>query len=116
MLALFALAWHVFQSAPEAPPQVAAAPPRPLPRSPVAPSPPPPKPTPSKASPTPKPALATDAAFWSGQLSRINRDDSALQKAEWGLVQALTRAARDYLEKVVLPAIKRAEGQSLNSS
>ena len=109
MLALFAFAWHLFQSRPHPPAPISVGTPEQLPAKPSPIAAPAPRPSQVQASPTPKPALAMDAVTWSSQLGRINRDDSALQKAEWSLVQAITHAIRNYLEKVVLPAVRRAE-------
>src|SRR5438270_13930688 len=116
MLALFAFAWHLFQTRPQPSAPISVAGPEQLTAKPSPTAASAPRPSHVQASPTPKPALAMDAVTWSSQLGRINRDDSALQKAEWSLVQAITHAIRNYLEKVVLPAIKRAEEASLNSS
>jgi hypothetical protein len=66
--------------------------------------------------PTPHAGLATDPATWIEQFAFINRDQAAWQKAEWNLLQAAVKAIRDYVDKVVLPALTRAEELSVNSS
>jgi len=114
MLAFFALAWHLLQTPSRALPPLAL--PRPLAT-----------PSPARSDsvgaavqpsprPTPQAALATDLPTWIAQLGFINRDQAAWQKAEWNLLQAAVKAIRDYMEKVVLPAIRRAEELSVNSS
>ena len=117
MVALFALAWHLVQArqARQAPPPATAMRPLPAPKAPPASG------VPSAVvQPTPRttagPGLATDVPSWIAQLQIINRDQAAWQKAEWKLLQAAVRAIRDYIESVVLPAIKRAEEPPLNSS
>jgi hypothetical protein len=115
MLGLLALAWHILHSRQAPLPPVAemrvspaptASPASALPTAVAKPSP----------RPTPQPGLATGLPTWIAQLEFINRDQAALQKAEWNLAQALVRAIRDYIEKVVLPAIKRVQELPVNSS
>ncbi|MGH7904248.1 MAG: hypothetical protein ACREPA_09010 [Candidatus Dormibacteraceae bacterium] len=53
--------------------------------------------------------LATDRGFMRGQLSGINREQSAWAKAEWGIIDAVLGAARRYIEGVVVPAVERSE-------
>ena len=115
MLGLFALAWHLFQDHNRPLPAVVALLPRPTPSA---------SPTAAVASvgvqpsprPTPQPGLATDLPTWMAQFAFINRDQAAWQKAEWNFLQAAVRTIRDYIDKVVLPAIRRAEQPSTNSS
>jgi hypothetical protein len=116
MLVLFGLAWHLLQAH-----QVPAPPPPEALRPPPSASPPAPtavvsEPTQPSARPTPRVGFATDLPTWIAQLSFINRDQAAWQKAEWNLLQAAVRAIRDYIDKVVLPAIMRVEELSVNSS
>ena len=65
-------------------------------------------PTPPTAG-SPAPGVRTDPPFVARQLSAINRDQSALEQVEWRLLEAVVRAARGYLENVVLPAIRRSQ-------
>jgi hypothetical protein len=117
MLALFGLAWHLLQTRPAPAPAVTAL--RPLP-SPSASAPSTSAVTTTAVEPSPRPTpragLATDPATWIAQFAFINRDQSAWQKAEWNLLQAAVKAIRDYIEKVVLPAITRVEELSVKSS
>jgi hypothetical protein len=115
MLALFGLAWHLLQTRQPPAPAVAML------RPPASPSAPPSSATASATlepspGPTPHTGLATDLPTWTAQFAFINRDQAAWQKAEWNLLQAAVKAIRDYIEKVVLPAVTRVEELSVNSS
>lgn len=57
----------------------------------------------------PLPGLNVSSAFWRKRLAELNRDQAVFAQLEWRLVHAGMDAARDYLEDVVLPAIRRAE-------
>lgn len=57
----------------------------------------------------PLPGLNTGAAFWRARLAELNREEAWVAQLEWRLVHAAMVAARDYVEKVVLPSITRAE-------
>jgi hypothetical protein len=59
----------------------------------------------------PMPGLNVSSAFWRRELAELNRDQAAFAQLEWKLVRAGMVAARDYVEGVVLPAIRRAEGK-----
>jgi hypothetical protein len=58
----------------------------------------------------PAPGLNVGIDFWRGRLASLNRDQAQFEALEWRLSRAVMDAARDYLETVVLPAVKRAEG------
>ena len=58
----------------------------------------------------PMPGLNLSTAFWRRQLAELNRDQAAFVQLEWRVVHAGMDAARDYIEGVVLPAIRKAEG------
>src|SRR5262245_51063234 len=58
----------------------------------------------------PLPGLNATPVFWRRQLAELNRDQAAFERLEWRIVHAAMEAARDYVEGVVLPAIRRAEG------
>jgi hypothetical protein len=116
MLALFAFAWHIWQSHAQTRPALARLP---LPAlSPLAPA----SPTPAAHSspvvqkPTPRPGLATGPAIWTAQLGAINSDQAAWHKAEWSLIQAALQAIREYVDRVVMPAVRRAQELPVNSS
>src|SRR5919201_1806541 len=57
----------------------------------------------------PLPGLNVNSAFWRTRLAELNRDQAILAELEWRLVHAAMNAVRDYVEGVVLPAIRRAE-------
>jgi hypothetical protein len=58
----------------------------------------------------PAPGLNLGIAFWRGRLASLNRDQAEFEALEWKLTHAVMDAAHDYLETVVLPAVRRAEG------
>jgi hypothetical protein len=58
----------------------------------------------------PLPGLNESSAFWRQRLVQLNRDQAAFARLEWRIVRAGMDAVRDYLEGVVLPAVRRAEG------
>jgi hypothetical protein len=57
----------------------------------------------------PLPGLNVSSAFWRRELGQLNRDQAAFAQLEWRIVRAGMTAARDYVEGVVLPAVRRAE-------
>jgi hypothetical protein len=57
----------------------------------------------------PLPGLNVNSAFWRTRLAELNRDQAILAELEWRLVHAAMNAVRDYVDGVVLPAIRRAE-------
>jgi len=60
----------------------------------------------------PAPGLNLGIDFWRSRLTSLNRDQAEFEALEWRLTHAVMDAARDYLETVVLPAVRRAEGGS----
>ena len=50
-----------------------------------------------------------DPRFWSDRLATLNRDQAALQKNQWRLIDAALGAARRYLDTVVVPAVEQAQ-------
>lgn len=58
----------------------------------------------------PLPGLNGTIAFWRARLGSLNRDEAAFEAVEWRITHAVMDTARDYLETVVLPAVRRAEG------
>ncbi|TMD91333.1 MAG: hypothetical protein E6I73_04420 [Chloroflexi bacterium] len=58
----------------------------------------------------PFPGLNLGIEFWRGRMSSLNRDEAAFEALEWRVTHAVMAAAHDYLETVVLPAVRRAEG------
>jgi len=57
----------------------------------------------------PFPGLNVGIGFWRNHLGSLNRDEAAFEALEWRITHAVMGAARDYIEKVVLPAVRRAE-------
>src|SRR6266849_3212532 len=57
----------------------------------------------------PFPGLNLGVGFWRGRLGSLNRDEAAFEALEWRVTHAVMAAAHDYLETVVLPAVRRAE-------
>lgn len=58
----------------------------------------------------PPPGLNLGIGFWRIRLGSLNRDEAAFEALEWRITHAVMNTARDYLETVVLPAVRRAEG------
>jgi len=58
----------------------------------------------------PPPGLNVGIAFWRLRLGSLNRDEAAFEAVQWRITRAVMEAARDYLETVVLPAVRHAEG------
>ena len=59
----------------------------------------------------PTPGLAASSGFLAGQLRTINRDESAWERAEWTIAQAVLAFARAYVDEVVLPGVRAASGR-----
>jgi hypothetical protein len=104
--------WHSRQESPRpavaapSPGEAGLRPPKPSPgRSPPAAASPPPK----RAAPAPTPGYRTDADFLGRQLQDVNRDQAALENIEWRLVRSAMQGIRSYIERVVVPAVERAE-------
>jgi len=58
----------------------------------------------------PPPGLNVGFAFWRLRLAGLNRDQAEFEAMEWRITHAVMEAARNYLETVVLPAVRHAEG------
>lgn len=58
----------------------------------------------------PLPGLNVGVAFWRLRLGSLNRDQAAFEALEWRITRTVMDAARDYLETVVIPAVRHAEG------
>lgn len=58
----------------------------------------------------PPPGLNVGIAFWRLRLASLNRDQAEFEAMEWRITHAVMEAARNYLETVVLPAVRHAEG------
>lgn len=65
---------------------------------------------PRTGAPRSLPGLNLAAGFWRLRLGSLNRDEAAFEALEWRLAHAVIESARGYLETVVLPAVRRAEG------
>jgi hypothetical protein len=66
-------------------------------------------PVPPQPSPAPTPGIRTDPAFLEQVTLDINREETALEQLEWRIVHGAGLAGRSYIERVVLPAISRAQ-------
>ncbi len=64
-------------------------------------------PPPRRVGPTP--GLDTSAGFLGARLKSINRDESAWERSEWTIIQAVLGFARAYIDGVVLPGVRAAE-------
>ena len=60
----------------------------------------------------PLPGLNVGIDFWRQRLRSLNRDEAAFEALEWRITHTVMDTARDYLETVVLPSIRHAEGGS----
>jgi hypothetical protein len=58
----------------------------------------------------PLPGLNLGIEFWRRRLGSLNRDEAAFETLEWRITHAVMNAAHEYIESVVLPAVRRAEG------
>lgn len=58
----------------------------------------------------PLPGLNLDSAFWRDRLAQLNHDQALFVQLEWRIVHAAMDAIQRYLETVVMPAIRAAEG------
>ena len=58
----------------------------------------------------PLPGLNLDSAFWRNRLAQLNHDQALFVQLEWRIVHAAMDAIQRYVETVVLPAIRAAEG------
>jgi hypothetical protein len=113
---LVAVAWHVWQenhppvaggaalSPPAGLPPLRGGPPRPSPSATVA--------APLRPSAAPTPGLRTDPLFLGQATVDINREEVAFQQLEWRIVQGTTDGTRTYIQRVVLPAISRAQREA----
>jgi len=67
-------------------------------------------PVPKAGSRGPAPGLNLAVDFWRLRLGSLNRDQAEFEALEWKITRAVMDSARDYLETVVLPAVRHAEG------
>jgi len=58
----------------------------------------------------PAPGLNLAVDFWRERLGSLNHDQAEFEALEWKITRTVMDSARDYLETVVLPAVRRAEG------
>lgn len=58
----------------------------------------------------PAPGLSLGVEFWRRHLGSLNRDEAAFEALEWRITHAVMNAAHEYIETVVLPAVRHAEG------
>lgn len=57
----------------------------------------------------PLPGLNVDPQFWREHLGSLNADQAFLEQLEWRIVRSAELAVSQYLESVVLPAVRHAE-------
>src|SRR2546426_189261 len=112
---LAAVAWHIWQQnqvpnragaavwLPAPPPQQGSQPP---------PSPSATLPVPVRPSAPPTPGLHTDPAFLSQATLDINREEAALEQLEWRILRGAMDGMRTYIQRVVLPAVSRAQREA----
>jgi hypothetical protein len=115
MLALGYFAWHLIGGQQNRPaPSTGQAEPEPYPSQ----SPPPfftpmpaaaRSPRPGSGPPGPGADRTRDPVQLPFELDALNRDQARLEAQQWALVKTVTRAVQTYLERVVLPAVLRAE-------
>jgi hypothetical protein len=60
----------------------------------------------------PAPGLNVGTLFWRVRLGSLNRDEAAFEALEWRITHAVMESAHQYLETVVIPAVRRAEGRA----
>lgn len=106
MFALLAVSWRAYHVHRPAAGATAAIPTAVAP-SPAA-SPELPARVPARPSPTPAPGGAPRTGF-PVDLTQLNRDQSSLERAETRVLLEVVRVARSYLDRVVVPAVERAE-------
>ena len=58
----------------------------------------------------PLPGLNLNSDFWRQRLEQLNREQMLFVQLEWRVVHAAMDAMQRYLETVVLPSIRAAEG------
>jgi hypothetical protein len=108
MFALLVVSWRVYESHQQAA-SAGAGPPTALAPAARSPLPSPPSPPALKARPPASPAASRSTPSFPIDLGQLNRDQAELERAESALLARIVRAGRDYLETVVLPAVRRAE-------
>ena len=113
MFALFVVSWRVYQAHR---PVASAGAAIPTALAPAAGS---PLPSPALPSLRPRPTATPAPHQLLGfpiDIGQLNRDQAALERGEDDVLQRIVRAARGYLETVVLPAVRRAERVSSATS
>ena len=110
---LTAVAWHVWQQN-QVPGGGGAAVSRtaPAPLQGGQPSPSATLPVPLQPSAAPTPGLRTDPRFLSQATLDINREVAALERLEWRILHAAMDGTRNYIQRVVLPAVARAQREA----
>jgi len=109
---LLAVAWHVWQQN-QAPAGAGVKVSLPAPGPPSGAQPPPSPsatiPVPLHPGTTPTPGLRTDPLFLSQATLDINREEAALEQLEWRILHGAMDGMRTYIQRVVLPAVSRAQ-------
>jgi len=114
LFALFAVSWRVYlahrpaASAGLAVPSLPASPPAAPPRA--------ASPLPTTARPSAGSAPVRKPSGVPIDVGALNRDQAGLERTEDAILVRLVRVARDYLEAIVLPAVRRAESVKRTTS
>ena len=56
------------------------------------------------------PGLNVDPAFWRARLAGLNGAEAQFEALEWRIIHSAMDTVRRYVDTVVLPALRRAEG------
>lgn len=64
---------------------------------------------PAAPHPTATPGYRTDPVFFNNQTWDMNREQSALEHAEWQIAHAIMTGAQRYIDDVILPAVRKAQ-------
>ena len=65
---------------------------------------------PSPASPPLLPGLNVDPAFWQHRLEGLNGAEAQFEALEWRIVGSALDSMRRYIDSVVIPSVRHAEG------
>lgn len=64
---------------------------------------------PAAPHPSATPGYRTDPLFFNNQTWDMNREQSALEHAEWQIAHAIMTGAHRYIDDVILPAVRKAQ-------
>jgi hypothetical protein len=69
-------------------------------------------PVPVRPTAAPTPGFRTDPLFFNQVTLDINREEIAFEQLEWRIVHGAMDGMRAYIQRVVLPAVARAQRQA----